>query len=189
MDSVLSDSQLVFKAQQGNNEAFQQLVLRYKSFMGYRAKNHFIKGAEKEDVLQECLIGFYKAVRDYSSDYQLSFRNFADICLKRHIINSVKNAHRHKHRPLNHYESFYNLDANEFCNFEADPSSIFVLQERLDKTVAILNDLTGMEREVFYFINQGYSHKETAALMNVNIKTIDNALTRARHKLKQAWKD
>src|ERR1700751_2537215 len=107
----LEDLQLVLKARNGDSVAMDQLMRRYTGFVRLKASSYFLAGGDSEDLIQEGLVGLYKAIRDFRSDRESSFRNFAELCITRQIITAVKTATRNKHTPLNQYVSFSSTPA------------------------------------------------------------------------------
>ena len=103
----VDDGFLIALAKQGNPDAYDRLVRRYYGFVRLKASSYFLAGGDSDDLIQEGLVGLYKAIRDYRTDRESSFRNFAELCITRQIITAVKTATRNKHTPLNHYVSFY----------------------------------------------------------------------------------
>ena len=105
--SEISDDELVKAAKTGDNNAIEKLVDRYKNYISLKTRTYFLRGADKEDIMQEGMIGLIKAIRDYNADKQVSFKSFAELCITRQIITAVKAATRQKHTPLNSYVSLY----------------------------------------------------------------------------------
>lgn len=182
VDSGLSDYQLVFQAQDGNNKAFSELVRRYKSFLGFKTKFFFIIGAEKDDVHQEALIGFYKAIRDYRKGKRLNFRYFSELCVDRQIMSAINYASRFKHRPLHKYECL--SMTGSISGRANNPLKEVILKEWLSNLELQLQDLSITERKVFGLFSQGLTYEEIASKMNITKKQVDNSLQRVRLKLK-----
>lgn len=187
MDSGLSDCQLVVQAQGGCNKAYSELIRRYKPLLGYKAKIFFLIGAEKDDVFQEALIGFYKAIRDYRNGEQSSFKSFSEFCVNRQVISAVRRACRHKHKPLYKYKRLPNTGSITIKS--SDPLEKLMLKEWLGKLELRLKALSITERQVFFLYNQGLSYKEIAESVKVSKKQVDNILQRVRAKLKKIIKD
>lgn len=185
MDSGLSDCQLVVQAQDGCNKAFSELVRRYGPLLGYKAKVFFIMGAEKEDVFQEALIGFYKAIRDYKRCQRLSFKNFSEICINRQIISAIKYACRFKHMPLYRYKRLSKVGSTT-ARID-DPLEGLMLKEWLSQLELSLKDLSITERRALRLSNQGLSYEEIAQRMSITKKQVDNTMQRVRQKLKSIF--
>lgn len=182
------------RAKKGDEEAFQHLVMCYRSFFESKLKKYFLTGADIEDLLQEALIGLFKAVRDFEWDRAQSFRYFAELCIMRQITSAVRMATRQKHQPLNNYLSIAQPLASEEGEWwledtltkelVADPEEqIFLkqvcseLRERMEK------ELSDLEREVLMAHLEGKSYQEIAVELRRSVKCVDNALQRARRKL------
>ena len=187
MDSS-SDSQLIAEAQSGSEKSLSLLVKRYGPLLGHRAKAFHLNGAEREDVFQECLIGFYKAIRDYETGHNFSFRKFAQLCIDRQVIKAVKTTSCLKRKSLHHYEPIAKIAPSLIC-YESDPLHGIIIRERLQSLSAIFEDFSLVERKVFSLFNRGCSYKDIASKTRLSPKAIDNALQRARSKLRQALKD
>ncbi len=194
----LADESIV-KMAQGKNDSLAQeyLLLKYRGFVRGKARSYFLIGAEREDIIQEGMIGLYKAIRDFRSDKQASFRAFAELCVTRQIITAIKTATRQKHIPLNSYVSLnkpiYEDDSDRTLmdvfvgtNKQANPEEMIIRQEELadiqNKMYKILSEL---EWEVFMSYLDGKSYQETAAELHRHIKSIDNALQRVKRKVEK----
>jgi RNA polymerase sporulation-specific sigma factor len=192
--SKLSDEQLVALFQQGEAEALEILLRRYRRFARSKARSYFLAGADADDVEQEGLIGLYKAARDFQADRQVSFRTFADLCMSRQVISAVKAATRNKHRPLNQYISISSASAahpedrnvDEILNDHrgVDPADE-VISHELIKAIrgAIRESLSGLELDVLRLYVQGKSYEEIGRQLGRQTKSIDNALQRIKRKL------
>lgn len=189
----MNDDDVVALAQQGDGEALEYLLDKYKNFVRARARSYFLVGADHEDIVQEGMIGLYKAIRDYKPDKQSSFRAFAELCVKRQIITAIKTATRQKHVPLNSYVSLNKplygeesdrtlLDVIE--GRVTNPEDLFIGQEDVshihDQIDSVLSDL---EQEVLSAFLDGKSYQEIAVMLNRHVKSIDNALQRVKRKL------
>lgn len=195
--SELSDIELVTEARSGNNEAFEILISRYKPSITAKAKTYFLRGADREDIIQEGLIGLVKAIRDFKSDRTCGFRAFAELCITRQIITAIKTATRQKHIPLNSYVSLYNNESSGEGErmlidlIEGDsslnPEEYMIINESYkgidDKLLKILSKF---ERSVLEHYIAGKSYVEIAAVVGRPVKSIDNALQRIKHKLEKS---
>ncbi len=188
----LDDDHLAVRAQQGNDLAQQALIQRYRRFASSRSRGYYIPGGDADDIVQEALIGLYKAVRDYRPERQASFRVFAELCITRQIRTAVKTAQRRKHQPLNHYVSISrprpegSADAavDGLVDDRSDPADDVIAADgarAADRTVAAL--LSGFEIEVLRLFLDGQSYEEIAILLGRQSKAVDNALQRIKRKL------
>lgn len=192
----MDDEELVDLVHSGETEALDFLIHKYQRFVYAKAKSYFIVGADREDLIQEGMIGLYKAIRDYKKDKLKSFKSFAELCITRQIITAVKTATRQKHIPLNSYVSLYKpvfngdtdktlLDVVTSSN-ELDPEEVIISQEEHnDIEVKISELLTDLEREVLLLYLEGQTYKEISGEFNRSVKAIDNALTRVKRKLEK----
>ena len=187
MDSS-SDSQLIALARNGSEKSVSELVKRYRPLLRHRAKAFHLRGAEKEDVLQECLIGFYKAICDYETDHNFNFRKFAELCVDRQVLKAIKSARCLKQKPLDHYEPIAKIAPSLIC-YETDPLHGTIVKEKLHRLSSRFEEFSPIEKKVFSLFNQGYSYKEITAKTRLSEKSIDNALQRARQKLRAALKE
>jgi RNA polymerase sporulation-specific sigma factor len=191
----LTDEALVAAARAGDDDALAVLLTKYRGFARSKARSYFLVGADREDIVQEGMIGLYKAVRDFNPDLETSFRAFAELCVTRQIITAIKTATRQKHGPLNNYVSFSRPvladDDGERClgdmlsaGAHCDPADLVISAERiraLQRHVdAALSDL---EAEVLRLYVEGKSYQEIADLLQRHVKSIDNALQRIKRKL------
>ncbi len=188
----LDDDDLVSRAQQGDDLAQQALIQRYRRFASSRGRGYYIPGGDADDIVQEALIGLYKAVRDYRAERQASFRVFAELCITRQIHTAVKAARRRKHQPLNQYVSISRPRAegstervdDRLVDDHADPADdvVAVASARaVDATVAAM--LSGFEIDVLRLFVTGQSYEEIGACLGRQAKSIDNALQRIKRKL------
>jgi len=190
-----TDEQLVASARSGSDEALAALLTKYRGFARAKARSYFLVGADREDIIQEGMIGLYKAVRDFNPECQTSFRAFAELCVTRQIITAIKTATRQKHGPLNNYVSFSRPvvadDDGERClgdvitaGAHCDPADLVISAERIralqQHVDAALSDL---EAEVLRLYVDGKSYQEIADLLQRHVKSIDNALQRIKRKL------
>jgi RNA polymerase sporulation-specific sigma factor len=191
----LDDHYLVAMAKQGRSEAYDALIRRYKGFVRLKASSYFLLGGESEDLIQEGLVGLYKAIRDYRSDRESSFRNFAELCITRQIITAVKTATRNKHTPLNQYVSFSQSPAaagdsdttlDEILPGPTanDPVNQVIATEELSSLVACLGRvLSDLESRVLSLYLDGHSYEVVAQRLDCDTKTVDNALQRVKRKV------
>jgi RNA polymerase sporulation-specific sigma factor len=192
----LEDLQLVLKARNGDQEALDHLIRRYTGFVRLKASSYFLAGGDAEDLVQEGLIGLYKAVRDFRSDKETSFRSFAELCVTRQIITAIKTATRYKHAPLNTYVSFSHTPAGQDPEGECtlgdalpgpsvnDPSVVVISTEELQSLVFTLGTgLSKLESDALRLYLEGSSYEEMAEELRCDTKTIDNALQRVKRKI------
>lgn len=194
----MSDEDIVEYANSSNNVLAQEYLLhKYRNFVRGKAKSYFLIGAEREDIVQEGMIGLYKAIRDFRNDKQASFRSFAELCVTRQIITAVKTATRQKHIPLNSYVSLNKpifekdsdrtlLDVLSGGTRIVNPEEMIIRREEFtdikNKMNTVLSDL---EWEVFMNYLDGKSYQETARELHRHIKSIDNALQRVKRKVEK----
>ncbi len=193
--SALSDEALARLSQEGDDEAMEHLLSKYRALVRRKARTYFLIGADHEDIVQEGMIGLFKAVRDYKEDRQSGFRSFAELCITRQIITAIKMATRQKHAPLNTYVSLnrplgfeeYEMTLLDVVGGEektADPEEILIHREQFsDIGVKLAGLLSTFERKVLVFYIQGKSYQEIGALLEREPKSIDNALQRIKHKI------
>jgi RNA polymerase sporulation-specific sigma factor len=190
----LEDTYLIALAKQGSPDAYDRLVRRYYSFVRLKASSYFLIGGDGDDLVQEGLVGLYKAIRDFRSDRESSFRNFAELCITRQIITAVKTATRNKHTPLNGYISFSSTPAggdSEPTLDEVlpspgtnDPASQVISSEELRSLVACLSTvLSDLESRVLSLYLDGHSYAAIAEKLDCDGKTVDNALQRVKRKV------
>jgi RNA polymerase sporulation-specific sigma factor len=191
----LGDAYLVAQAKHGDPVAYDRIVRRYRSFVRLKASSYFLLGGESDDLIQEGLVGLYKAIRDFRSDRESSFRNFAELCITRQMITAVKTASRNKHAPLNQSVSFASSPAapgEAESTLEEilpgspveDPASKVISSEELASLVDCLTSvLSELESEVLTCYLDGRSYEEIAERMACDTKTVDNALQRVKRKV------
>ena len=192
----LADLQLVVRARNGDQVALDALIRRYTGFVRLKASSYFLAGGDAEDLIQEGLIGLYKAVRDFRHDKETSFRSFAELCVTRQIITAIKTATRFKHSPLNTYISFSNTPAGQDSDSDVtlgdalpgpsvdDPSICVISTEELQSLVFSLGTgLSKLEADALKLYLEGSSYEEMAAELGCDTKTIDNALQRVKRKI------
>jgi RNA polymerase sporulation-specific sigma factor len=192
----LEDLQLVLKARNGSQAALDALMKRYHGFVRLKASSYFLAGGDSDDLIQEGMIGLYKAVRDFRSDKETSFRSFAELCVTRQIITAIKTATRFKHAPLNTYVSFSHTPAGQEAEGDCtlgdalpgpsvnDPSVVVISSEELQSLVGCLGTtLSPLEAEALRHYLDGNSYEEMAEELGCDCKTIDNALQRVKRKI------
>ena len=194
-DDGRSDDDLVLAARSGNDAALCELLNKYRPFARVKARSYFLVGADREDIVQEGMIGLYKAIRDFNPDMQSSFRAFAELCVTRQIITAIKTATRHKHGPLNNYVSFERPvgtdDDGERVLGDvlpsraiSDPADLVISAERIRALQAHFDEvLSDLETEVLRLYVEGKSYQEIAERLQRHVKSIDNALQRIKRKL------
>jgi RNA polymerase sporulation-specific sigma factor len=192
----LEDLQLVLKARNGDGVAMDALIRRYTGFVRLKASSYFLAGGDNDDLLQEGLIGLYKAVRDFRTDKETSFRSFAELCVTRQIITAIKTATRFKHAPLNTYVSFSHTPAGQEADADCtlgdalpgpaveDPASCVISTEELQSLLECLGTtLSPLESQVLTCYLEGRSYEEIGAALECDPKTVDNALQRVKRKV------
>ena len=192
----IEDEELINQVKNGDKNALEYLISKYKEMVESKVNKYFIIGAEKEDIVQEGLIGLYKAIKDYKVDKQNSFKSFANLCIERQLITAIKSSNRQKHMPLNSYLSLnmpvYN---NEYENNETELLEIFnsnVVEDPLDTITkreyysdvesVIDTSLSSFEKKVLNRYVQGESYVQIAEKLDAPVKSVDNAIQRIRKK-------
>ncbi|MCK5130040.1 MAG: RNA polymerase sporulation sigma factor SigH [Clostridiales bacterium] len=191
----LSDSNIAVLASKGDHDALDYLLIKYKKFAKHKARSYFIAGADNEDIVQEGMIGLYKAIRDFNPDRLASFYSFADLCITRQIITAIKTATRQKHIPLNSYVSLFRPIEEESertlidvitKSSDLNPVNIIIdEEEEIEIENKISEMLSQLEHEVFALYMQGKSYQQIAVLLECEVKAIDNALQRIKRKINQ----
>ena len=190
------DEELIEIIKAGDEQAFDYLINKYKELVNMKVSKYFIIGAEREDIVQEGLIGLFKAIKDYKPDMQNSFKSFANMCIERQLITAIKTSNRQKHMPLNSYLSL-NLSAYDEDDSDSDTSLIDIfdassaedpldtltkkeyfkfIEETIDKT------LSDFEKKVLSQYINGKSYVQIAENLDTPVKSIDNAIQRIRKK-------
>ncbi len=191
-----SDEEVVEAVRAGDSEALEYLINKYRNFVRAKARSYFLIGADREDIIQEGMIGLYKSIRDFRGDKLASFKAFAELCITRQIITAIKTATRQKHIPLNSYVSLdkpiYEEDSDRtlldvICVSQVcDPEELVINREEFngleDKMSEILSEL---ERQVLMLYLDGRSYQEIAVDLRRHVKSIDNALQRVKRKLER----
>jgi len=190
-----SDEELIHLYREGEPVAMETLLARYRNFARMKARSYFLVGADKDDIVQEGMIGLYKAIRDFSDDKQASFRAFAEICITRQIITAIKTATRQKHVPLNQYVSLSKPLATDDDPDRvlmdvlrqphvSDPADMVISSEELRGIkMAFAEILSDFEAEVLHLYVEGKSYQEIGKLLKRHVKSIDNALQRIKRKI------
>lgn len=193
----MTDEEIVLDAQKNHNVLAQEYLLhKYRNFVRARARSYFLIGAEREDIVQEGMIGLFKAIRDYKHDKQSSFRAFAELCVTRQIITAIKTATRQKHIPLNSYISLnkpiYEEDSDRTLLDVisgvrvANPEDMVISREELGEIESKMNEiLSDLEWKVLMSYLDGKSYQEIADELGRHIKSVDNALQRVKRKLEK----
>jgi RNA polymerase sporulation-specific sigma factor len=192
----LEDLQLVLKARNGNQAALDALLKRYQGLVRLKASSYFLAGGDADDLVQEGMIGLYKAVRDYRADKETSFRSFAELCVTRQIITAIKTATRYKHAPLNTYVSFSHTPAGQEPDSDCtlgealpgpsvdEPPVCVISTEELQSLVFCLGTgLSRLEANALRLYLDGNSYEDMAVELGCDTKTIDNALQRVKRKI------
>src|SRR6476660_5874615 len=187
----LEDLQLVLKARNGSQAALDQLMRRYHGFVRLKASSYFLAGGDADDLIQEGMIGLYKAMRDFRHDKETSFRSFAELCVTRQIITAIKTATRFKHSPLNTYVSFSHTPAGQDQDGDCtlgdalpgshvhDPAVHVISSEELHSLVGCLGTtLSALESDALRLYLEGSSYEDMADSLECDPKPIDNALQR-----------
>lgn len=190
----LEDIHLLELIHQGDSYALDLLIHRYLNFVRLKARTYFLVGADKEDIIQEGMIGLYKAIRDFNMDQPTPFKAFAELCVTRQIITAIKTATRQKHVPLNSYVSLdkpiYEEESDRTLldiissTEDSDPEEMLINREEYGAMEFKLSELlSGLERQVLQLYLDGCTYQEIAKQLNRHVKSIDNALVRVKRKL------
>ncbi len=192
----LEDEQVIEMVHVGDSDALDYLITKYRNFVRAKARSYFLIGADREDIVQEGMIGLYKSIRDFREDKLTSFKAFAELCITRQIITAIKTATRQKHIPLNSYVS---LD-KPIYDEESDrtlldvisgakvmnPEELIINQEEFDDIELKMGELlSDLERKVLALYLDGRSYQEISEELNRHVKSIDNALQRVKRKLEK----
>ena len=189
------EEEIVCLAKDGDDRATEYIINKYMDFVRAKLRSYFLVGADREDVLQEGMIGLYKAIRDFDKEKKVLFKTFAELCITRHIITAVKSSMRKKHAPLNGYVSLDKPETDytyfDSTNFwreqkELDPEQIVIEKENVNGMKGrIIENLSPFEAQVLMYHLEGYSYSKIAALMQKEPKSVDNALQRIKKKLEK----
>lgn len=192
----IEDEEIIKQIKDGDKNALEYLISKYKDLVESKVNKYFIIGAEKEDIVQEGLIGLYKAIKDYKGDKQNSFKSFANLCIERQLITAIKSSNRQKHMPLNSYLSLnMSVYNNEDENNETELLEVFnsnVVEDPLDTITKkeyysnveniIDTSLSSFEKKVLSRYMQGESYVQIAQKLDAPVKSVDNAIQRIRKK-------
>ena len=190
-----TDEEIIFYIKSGNNEALEFLMNKYKNLVKKKARTYFLIGADSDDIIQEGMIGLYKAIRDFKDDKEASFKVFAELCVTRQIITAIKASTRKKHVPLNSYISLnkpmYEEDHEKNSLLDRMPSEKVINPEEMliDKEnlnmieYELDNRLSGFEKDVLRLYLDGVNYTKIAELLDRPIKSVDNALQRIKRKV------
>lgn len=192
----MTDEQIVEIARAGDIDAQEYLINKYRNYVRAKARTYFLLGGDKEDLIQEGMIGMYKAIRDFRSDKLSSFRAFAELCITRQIITAIKTATRQKHIPLNSYISLnkpiYDEDSDRTLldiitgNKVSDPEELIISREEFTEIEEKMGELLSpLEWQVLMYYLEGKSYQEIAKDLGRHVKSIDNALQRVKRKLEK----
>jgi RNA polymerase sporulation-specific sigma factor len=193
---VKTDEEIANLAKDGSEIALEYLINKYRNFVKAKARSYFLIGADREDIIQEGMIGLYKAIRDFKGDKLSSFRAFAELCITRQIITAIKTATRQKHIPLNSYVSLnkpiYDEDSDRTLldilsgAKITDPEELMINREEYDNIEIKMSEiLSDLEWKVLTYYLEGKSYQEIALELNRHVKSIDNALQRVKRKLER----
>jgi RNA polymerase sporulation-specific sigma factor len=193
---LMSDEEVVDLVRDDDADALEYLINKYKNFVRAKARSYFLIGADREDIVQEGMIGLYKSIRDFRGDKLTSFKAFAELCITRQIITAIKTATRQKHIPLNSYVSLdkpiYDEDSDRtlldvICGTKVtDPEELFINREEFDDIEGKMSEiLSDLERQVLMLYLDGRSYQQIAVELKRHVKSIDNALQRVKRKLER----
>lgn len=192
----LEDEEIVQLGRKGDKDAMDYLIHKYKNLVRSKARAYFLIGADREDMVQEGMIGLYKAIRDYQKDKSMAFKTFAELCVTRQMITAVKNATRQKHIPLNSYISLNRKSFDEDSDktfieliseeSSSDPEQLLIKKEEFYGIENKMGEiLSSFEWEVLFLYLNGKSYVEIARQVKKPIKSIDNALQRVKRKVEK----
>lgn len=198
--NLLVDDEIIRDAKAGDEKALEFLISKYKGFVRAKARSYFLIGADREDIIQEGMIGLYKAIRDFRGDKLSSFRAFAELCITRQIITAIKTATRQKHIPLNSYVSLNKPIFDEESDRTlldviseesvSDPETMMINREEFAGIEVKMGEiLSNLEWEVLSKYLQGRSYQEISVELGRHVKSIDNALQRVKRKLEKYMED
>ena len=193
---TMEDEEIVELSRSGDKDAEEFLVNKYKNFVRAKARSYFLIGADREDIIQEGMIGLFKAIRDYRFDKLSSFRAFAELCITRQIITAIKTATRQKHIPLNSYVSLNRPVFDEDSDRTlmdiisgtkiTDPEELVISREEYDDIEDKMGELlSSLEWQVLMSYLEGKTYQEIAVALKRHVKSIDNALQRVKRKLER----
>ena len=194
--TTLSDEDIITVIHEGNTDALDYLITKYRSFVRLKGRSYFIIGGDREDIIQEGMIGLYKAIRDFRADRLSSFKGFAELCITRQIITAIKTATRQKHIPLN---TSISLDRPVYSEESErtlldmlsgpaldDPEDLIIHRENFIHMEKEMNKvLSSLEKQVLALYLEGQSYQEISSELNRQVKSVDNALQRIKRKLER----
>ena len=193
----IPDEQLIRRLRDGETAIMDYIISKYKYLVIRAAKAIYLIGGENDDLIQEGMIGLFKAVRDFDTNQETSFYSFAELCISRQMYTAIKLSQRQKHIPLNSYVSLYDVKKSDYDDKQSplieqletesnsNPEELFLDKERMQMLVEELNErLSDMERRVLHLHLQGEDYRSIAELLDKSPKSIDNALQRIRHKMR-----
>nr|WP_285853855.1 RNA polymerase sporulation sigma factor SigH [Bacillus safensis] len=192
----MEDEQIIERVHVGDSDALDYLITKYRNFVRAKARSYFLIGADREDIVQEGMIGLYKSIRDFREDKLTSFKAFAELCITRQIITAIKTATRQKHIPLNSYVSLdkpiYDEESDRtlldvISGAKAlNPEDLIISKEEFDDIEMKMGELLSeLERKVLVLYLDGRSYQEISEDLNRHVKSIDNALQRVKRKLEK----
>ena len=190
------ETEIIKRAQQGQRLAIECLINKNMDIVYSKAKYFFIKGLDKDDVIQEGMVGLFKAIRDYKIEREASFRGFSQLCVHRQLVSAIKKANRQKHMPLNNSTSIdntldYDNEKGRSFNEILPDKGVNLEESFVNKQILkmimedMANELTELEHKVFLEYLQNKSYEEISSILSINLKTVDNALQRARKKMER----
>ena len=193
----IPDEQLIRRLREGESAIMDYIISKYKYLVIRAAKAIYLIGGENDDLIQEGMIGLFKAVRDFDINQETSFYSFAELCISRQMYTAIKLSQRQKHMPLNSYVSLYDIKKSDYDDKQSplieqleiesnsNPEELFLDKERMQMLVEQLNErLSDMERRVVHLHLQGEDYRSIAELLDKSPKSIDNALQRIRQKMR-----
>lgn len=196
---ILAEEEILLRAQNQDNQAIEYLMKKYKGVVRRKARTLFIIGGDQDDLMQEGMIGLFKAIKDYRAGRDTSFSTFADLCIARQMYSAIKSSNRQKNLPLNTYVSLYApayseneeteegnfmVDVNSLGVLEQSPEEILINKESVESAKdSLMKKLSKMEKAVMELYFQGMTYQEIAAAMKKSPKAIDNALQRIKNKV------
>ena len=192
----ITEENVVILAKSGDRKAEEHIIKKYKNFVRAKARSYYLIGADKEDIIQEGMIGLFKAIRDYDTEKAASFKVFAELCITRQMITAIKTATRQKHKPLNSYVSLNKPVFDEESDRTlldmisgekiTNPEDLMISKEEMNLMELLIEEnLSSFEMEVLNFYLQGKTYNDITGLIDKPIKSIDNALQRIKRKLER----
>lgn len=189
----LTDEEIIKRYNNGDNEALDYIINKYRNIVDMKVGKYFIIGAEKEDIVQEGLIGLLKAVKNFNSEKDNSFKTFANLCIERQLITAIKTSNRQKHQPLNTYVSLNSTTYDDNDDIQViDILDAHQIEDPLDTVTkeeyytnvkkAINKNLSKFEKDVLYKYVEGNSYEQIASSLDTPVKSVDNAIQRIRKK-------